>query len=734
MDGLYSLSIFIRKGKIMAENLTPDTRIVETTDNTSIFPTQQLARDTTSFYKDEDWVKQAFMVSDAAITDLADKKNRYYTSASMKFTSTKLGNNIGINARPGFTPYADIRQGRNKSVFKLPSVGSVRDSGMGRYYSEAIDDPSQTIFLRFGVPQFNGLLNFFARAYDANMTTLAKTGRGMGFFYNLGDAVGTFVGARAFPPIALAVFLGNVTTAVFGRPTTKFYTLKPTMHMYWSAVNILVNSIAINRGLLPKILRDGKAQKLGGQPFELDLEYLKEISALMPDMFTGVNGNANYIDSKAQRTANRVFQAEYEAAQNIDSAEEWVGYLKKRDSVFTSDLVNTGVISSLYNWVNSVLMTSSYFTSKSDNKNATSPSGDGPAVKESQSELDPRIDKDSKEGAELKESPPGFAEYFDAEFRQGSQFAVFKVDSTGSVSESFSNVTTESELSQKLNSTASQIRDIRFSMADGNLIDNFVTNTIGKVAGAAMDLSLGMISGVTFGMSDFLQGLASAGYIDIPKHWQNSNAKLPSGSYKMRLISPYGNVMSQMQNIYIPLCMILAGALPISAGRSAYASPMLCQLYDRGRCQIKLGIIESVSVTRGTSTLPFNTKGNALALDVSFNIVDLSSIMHMPLTTSGMFGKTIEMTLDDDNILTDYLAVLAGQDLYSQMFAIPKAKMRIAKHMLRLNRMSSMAEWSSVVHDTLTTGALSWTVIGNIVENMVGSSSVASGATNATRT
>jgi hypothetical protein len=721
----------------VAKNVNIDPSIIVDKDGTSIFRTEQTVNDELSAIPDESWVSQSFMVSDSAFQGFyakADRANRYYTSASAKYTSTKLGNNIGINARPGFTPYADIRQGRDISVFRQPTVGSIRNCGMGRYYSEAIDDPSQTIFLRFGVPQFNGLLNFFTRAYDANMTTLAKTGRGLGFFYNLGDAAGTFVGASIFPPIALAVFLGKVTTAVFGRPSTKFYTLKPTMHMYWSAVNILVNSVAINRGIMPSILRDKQDsnQRLGGQPFVLDQDYLREIRSLMPDLFTGLTeDDANYIDvfaiaSKAQRTANRVFEAEYEKAQT-DDYDSFYGYLMKRNDTFKTDMVNAGAVTNLFNWVNSKLKAASYYSSESSGSK-NSAQQNTTVLTSRQTELDPRIDETT--GQQVEEKNAKFAEYFDAEFRQGSQFAIFKVDSTGSMSESFSNVTTESELSQKLNGTASQIRDIRFSLADGKLTDGFLSNAVGSVMGAATDLAMGAISGVTFGMSDFLQGLASAGYIDIPKHWQNSNAKLPGGSYKIKLISPYGNVMSQMQNIYIPLCMLLAGALPMAAGRSAYGSPMLCQLYDRGRCQIKLGIMESLSITRGTSNLPFNTKGNALALDVSFNIVDLSSIMHMPLTTSGMFGNKVEMTLDDDNILTDYLAVLAGQDLYSQFFAMPKAKIRLAKLALIGNRITSPAEWASITHDTMTTGALSWTLIGNVLENAVGNASVVAGATN----
>jgi hypothetical protein len=734
----------------MATSPKTNPKIIETDEGNTYFPTRNTKiTDKASQTDDEDWVKQAFMISDSNMENKIDISNRYASTASLKFTSTALGGNIGINARPGFTPYADIRQSRLKSV-KKTSISSISKTGMGRYYSEAIDDPGQTIFLRFGVPQFNGLLNYFSRAYDANMTTLAKTGRGLGFFFNLGNAIGTatlvataaaVLGVAALATIGVAVLAFKIGSVAFGRPTSKFYTLKPTMHMYWSAVNILVNTLAINRGIMPKIPVIGQnenSQKIGNSPFKLDVEYLKEIRQLMPDLFTGITReDASYIDvfaiaSKTQRLANTAFLEDYETANDAgDSNGSFKNYIQKRNETLHTDLSGTGPVKTLVEWVNKTLMLSSYFGSNSVGQSNTGNTDSKPPSPVS-SDIDPRIDpRDGKEVSKGDSGLTNISDFLDAEFRQGSQFAVFKVDSTGSVSESFSNVTTEAEISQKINGSASQIRDIRFSLADGNLAKNALTDVIGSVAGAATDVLIGAADGFTGGLSNIIVGLASAGFIDIPKHWNNSNARLPTGSYKMKLISPYGNVMSQFQNIYIPLCMLLAGTLPLSMGRASYGSPMLCQVYDRGRCQIKLGMIESLSVTRGTSNLPFNTKGNALAIDVSFTVVDLSTIMHMPLTASGMFGNTVEMTLDEDNILMDYLAVLAGQDLYSQFFAYPKAKMRIAKSMLSINRMFSAAEWGSAVHETLTTGALGFTMVGNVIENLVGNSATLAGSTNA---
>ena len=57
---------------------------------------------------DRDWIKAAFMVPDSDIETVSDIKNKYWSSASAKFTDTSLGGNIGINPRPQWTQYSDI--------------------------------------------------------------------------------------------------------------------------------------------------------------------------------------------------------------------------------------------------------------------------------------------------------------------------------------------------------------------------------------------------------------------------------------------------------------------------------------------------------------------------------------------------------------------------------------------------------------------------------------------------
>jgi hypothetical protein len=80
------------------------------------------------------------------------------------------------------------------------------------------------------------------------------------------------------------------------------------------------------------------------------------------------------------------------------------------------------------------------------------------------------------------------------------------------------------------------------------------------------------------------------------------------------------------------VAMLLAGALPLATGAQSYTAPFICELYDRGRAQIRLGVIDSLQITRGTSNLSFDDNGNAMAIDVTFTVLDLSNLVYLPIT------------------------------------------------------------------------------------------------------
>lgn len=726
----------------MAEDFTTANPKLVEKDQTALFEMQDTtsARDGISDVLDSYWARHSFLLSDEVLAEPTDVSNRYWSSASAKFTDTRLGGNIGVNSRPQFTRYSDIRvPGRLSGRDEVTLSNTTGNYGMGRYYSEAIDDPSQTIYLRFGVPQFNSLTNFLSRAFDPNQISIARTGKGPSAFYTLGKLAGTAATVIAAPAIAATVVAAKFVGSFFIRPTSKFYTLKPTMHNYWLTVNTLVNTLAINRGIFPKVI-GSEAPETVGNPFKLDTAYIEALSDMLPDVF---GRGINYFDlfalaNRAQRIQNKLFREDYDNL-NRGTSTNFTGYLKKELSgngshaTKVSDEDGNHTLAARLDYLFSL---GKWFVD------------DTKPDENSRLELNPKIGADGKE---IKDNSffKAYADSVDAEFREGSEWAVFKVDHTGPVQEAFGNAVVESDISQKLNSISSQVREARFSFADGNISGDAITQMATGAIGAVKDLMVGALDGVSLG--GLAVGLGGSGFIDIPKHWQSSTANLPKSTYTMDLISPYGNPISQMQNIYIPLCMLLAGALPLSTGKSSYTSPFICELYDRGRCQTRLGMIESLSISRGTSNLAFNLKGNALALQVTFSIVDLSSIMHMPITggnlgaagavgatlgavagaaaggipgaiAGGVAGQTIgnavggatdiDMTLDEDNILCDYLAVLAGQDMYTQIYPMAKAKMIAAKRLVAASVLTSPAYWAAITHEEATSGILKYVTFG----------------------
>lgn len=648
--------------------------------------------------KDAQWVRQAFLVKQAQL-ELVDQQNRFWSSANLKFTDTTPGGNFAINPPPQFTSYADLRA-------ESRYAGHVTDNqGMGRYYSEAIDDHSQVINLRFGVPQFNSMSQFFTGFYNTKAGQLARTGRAEGFFYELGRAATFMVSIMSWQLLAVGI-IGAGFRFAMKKPHSKYYYLKPTMPLYWNAVTTMVNQLAVNRGIVPRI--GGADQQAINGGYEFDAAAQEKLHQLLPDIFReGGDIDVYAMANRAQRLARKRYKAMEEATNG-----DFLGDLSKA----VQDVVNEKLSDTRPNFKDYL---SRWFSAAPSKPADTSNPGAG-----------------TEELKNDESSNSGFLDFLTAELDDGSAFASFRVNATGQVNESFTNSVTESELSQKINSMSSQSRSTRFSFADGNFFGGALGAALGGITGAVKDFAAGVTDQLEI---SGLAAIGGAAFVDIPKHWQSSAAQLPRANYTIQLVSPYGNPMSQLLNIYVPLCMLLAGALPLSTGKQSYTSPFLCELYDQGRCQTRLGMIDSLSVTRGVGNLGFNNEGHAMGVEVTFSIIDMSSILHMPIvegfslnatvagaeigavagtvaggpvgTVAGAavggaaghavdtvqnIAKSINGVFDDDTAFSDYMAVLAGMGVADQIYAWRKFKLNLTRQMVNWRSFYSKSHFASV--------------------------------------
>lgn len=693
---------------------------------------------------DKNWAKRSFLVPNNDIADTGDKSNRYSSTATMKFTDTRAGGNIGINSRPQFTRYTDIR---NKGLLSdlrsdvtVNGMGNEYGFGMGRYYSEAIDDNSRFVFLRFGVPQFNYLTRYFSNAFNYGDAYTARTGRSPPVTYSIGTFAGYIARLYYFPILTAVMFAYNSINTVFGLGSNKFYTVKPTMHTYWSSVNSIVNNLAVNLGLLSLSFGtpDGDMASKMYSAYKFDTDTIAFIKKNNPQFFgAGQTIDVFAIAGKAQRTANVIANLEYQDRAN--GADQLGTGLVNRYSKAITGVVNKNppgfsqYLNEAFNFTyynvpktTSVDPSGTNPYSKSEYNGFLDPNNISPPVSGAGNTvtplpLDPALPNAATNAVltgnkqqETMDTPPvGFIDeiknYFSSSVRDGFEYLTIRVEGAESVSDSFSNSSKDSEIAGMLNSVTKKVEDIRFSTANLNVLPG-VSDAVGMVKDQLVGFFAGAAESVTFGFSNVIMAFLEGGYFDIPRNWSDSSFRPGSVSYNLKLISPYGNPISQLQNIYIPLSCLLAGALPMAVGKASYASPFLVQLWDQGRQQVSIGLIESLTITRGTSNLPFTNRGKPLAIDVSFSIMDLTNIIAMPVGGGNLTGN---VGLDEDSSYRNFLAVLSGQSLYDQVYPLAKAKLNLNKIYAQGAAFTSAARWGSFFGGTMPGRALNALLTGN---------------------
>ena len=670
---------------------------------------------------DNDWIKSRFMVADDSLSE-NDKASRYMSTAELKFTDTSLGGNISINPKPQYTAYCDVSPtkitNRNNT-----SLGSSNNIAMGRYYSEAIDDNQHVIFMEFGVPKFNSLTDFFFRAIDYETSVIANTGRST-IAYKVGSIIGGGIMLAAFPLMTLLIWgLKLGAKLLMGHGSYNYYYLDTTMPTYWGTVNQIVSELAIEMGIMvpflnnpkdpndPKPSKPIKGKTKIGVPYKIKSKDLDLYRELMP----GLISDKNYIDvfaiaTRSQTLANRRTLKEYEAFEN--------------NKIGVQDYLDGKVagIMSEYTFLDQVNIFTTFerYLSKTVDKTAdgdkVSPAKETSSTTNGKKTLTPEEKAKLKKAIEdksnrytansdgtsnvntdpVKESTlRKFVSGVDSSIRQGGAYAAFSVDYKGSVTETFSNSTGRIETGEKAKSLARKSRNLKFDFAGGN-----VAMGMDKALGYVQDLAAGVLDSVTFGLSAVLQTAFGGAFIDLPKKWEDSSAYFPTMTYTMKLISPYGNTLSQLQNIYIPLSMLLAGTLPISTGGSSYTSPFLCSVFNKGIQKVSMGMITSLSITRGTSNLGFDKKRRPLAIDVSFTITNFSTMISSPINTS-VFSDIFSVTIDDDTPFGNYVAVLGGRDLMTHKYKSQRIKINESRLAAKIAQATNASYYGMMVGNAL---------------------------------
>lgn len=274
---------------------------------------------------DTDWFREANVLPAGAIRK-DDIYYREYTPAAYKFTDTTLGGNFALNPPPQYCTNGDPVTKRYIDILNGTDDNMPYDRGMGRWYSEVIDDNAVLLHMRFGLPVYNSLAQFFGNFYNSDASSIARTGKSLGFFNLIGKAIGWAFSVRMLP----LIMTGAAWKFFAGTTQTRFMYLKPTMGTYWKYVSDIANTVASNKEMTAQMsngwmeFADKMSKSNGGnQNFEQAAkaaaqgtmrnfsDEINSYAAMLPDIYKSKDDNnllsgidIYSVSTRAQRLAN----------------------------------------------------------------------------------------------------------------------------------------------------------------------------------------------------------------------------------------------------------------------------------------------------------------------------------------------------------------------------------------------------------------------------------------------
>lgn len=629
--------------------------------------------------------------------------------SDFKFSDTTFGGNEALNAPPQFTMSADPKVGglftnydldslnEDMDEFNIVSGSSTRGSyQQGRFYSKTIDDEAQHIYVRFGLPKWTGAAAFYANMYDDELGYLTKTGE-------YGSALRSFgkYGALAamFVILPAAVILPLIVTTqvmkwAMGKKPSRYYYLNPTPHLYLQAVQIMAEAQLLHAQLVP-MLDPFNADRYTDVSEEGNRTNMTEIYSMLPEIWKSdgrfdiykaigrFQATANYQHATLEELYNKsATREEYERGlRNYMRNARQTNLLKKQAS--EQDL-------SLVNLARRYAENPAYQLNEADEKarskawsavktkyadGGTGESADN-IIKEQNTAKVAELNNAKSATVDVDQTSETFwdgiinftdsvEESFKSSLRDGTQWVCFAVNGTESISDSFSNTTKEPEIANLINGAGATARRIETSTSGGKT--GF--DTIDAVIKGVSDVMAGAISALQI---TGLKAIYNSSHVNMPEVYESSTSSVGSIPITFQLRSPYGDDFSRFQNITLPLLFWLAAVWPLAAGKQTSNAPFLCEMYCPGRQITRLGIIESITVTRGVGNRGWRGDGKMLGCDVTVNIKDLAPEINMPVIRDAKI-------FDDDNAYTDYMAMLGGATLNQLTYALEKVTLNTNK-------------------------------------------------------
>lgn len=672
------------------------------------------------------WVLDAGMTQ-SSYDELQDAGRR------IKFTDTSIGGSLYLNRRPQASLWSDFNEPRLS--FFDPSNNYQETSydvsfGMGRYFSEQIDDMQSLVHLRVGTVSFTSMFGYMLRSYDPVLDMASRDSLINETMFRFGQFMGFITGSNLV--IQGGLFVLKTLDAMFLTGCSSEYaTCKPNMVNFWRRTQTINDAILTAIDWRPDLSHvDAKsAEQLNSEKLgKMSDADFKAYNETMRDIFTNQTGSVD-LRAMVTRPMRAMFHirnkalAYYKEALKNSKMDFYQADDNVRRSIVTEQLEllknsqelnrllretevdNQAAWERMYNNVfyqsdstkegndfeqilNDYNANQANIENKDLGNNASNMDNVDGLVKLTKDSdygyetltynsggrilADPNVSEDKK--TRVRMALDSWEDYQQAEWNDGSAFVTFAATGNLTATDSFNNTAKAPMIKDFLASMGSRFRDLNNSTSGGNVIPGMDT-----IIGGVTSFIKGHLDG--FGLGG-LAGLFSQATPVIPDLPDSSSSQMQTISLTLECRSPYGTKLSKISNQYITLAACLALVTPYSAGYQSYGSPPVIEYYQKGFAQSRFAMVNSMTVVRGVGNKGWDREGSPLGMTITLELVPLARDIHFPVVSSAVsFRGTSAISTylsralyDSDNVAKDYIAVVGATDIQTQIYNMNKIR------------------------------------------------------------
>lgn len=235
-----------------------------------------------------------------------------------------------------------------------------------------------------------------------------------------------------------------------------------------------------------------------------------------------------------------------------------------------------------------------------------------------------------------------------------NKYIAFYVESSGNVTEEFSNSTSESVLSSTVNGFSSTSRELQFlvgTITGREFVDEEAEASVMEKINEIQDKYFN--GGQLF--TDIASGFATiamGGKLIFPEIWSDSEYS-KSFDFTVKLRCPDGDDLSWYLNIYVPLAHLICLTAPHQSDNvNGIKAPFLVRGYFKGLFNCDIGIITALSISKG-SDAGWTKSGLPLEVDVNVQLKDLYQSLSI-VTSESPYGFV------SNTALSTYIANTCG--------------------------------------------------------------------------